>query len=116
MTAIQPRFKLPPFHRIIRLFQNRFKLRAARHGKGIVKLKRDELCDIRRIEVRVDRIGIPLVPPPSHPFNPLLALRLSSLPMADETRRELITRLFDATWAVGSGVTDPMRLAEIATA
>jgi hypothetical protein len=52
MTAIQPRFKLPPFHRIIRLFQNRFKLRAARHGKGIVKLKRDELCDIRRIEVR----------------------------------------------------------------
>ncbi len=59
-------------------------------------------------------LGIPLLPPPSHPFNPLLALRLSSLPMPAPTRRTLVGKLFGATWAGGPGVTDPARLAEIA--
>jgi hypothetical protein len=35
VTAIQPGFKLPTFHRIIRLFQNRLKLHAAGYGKRI---------------------------------------------------------------------------------
>ena len=34
MTAIQPRFHVPALGRIIRLFQDGFKLRAARDGKG----------------------------------------------------------------------------------
>ena len=52
MTAIQPCFKPPAFHGIIRLFQNRFKLRETRDRKGSVKLKRNELCHVGRIEVR----------------------------------------------------------------
>lgn len=60
------------------------------------------------------RLGLPLSPPPSHPFNPLLALRVSSLPMADETRRALIDRLFAATWSGGPGVEDPAVVARLA--
>ena len=62
------------------------------------------------------RRGIPLSPPPSHPFNPLLALRVSSLPMPEERQRELIDGLFRAVWAGGGGVTDPEQVAAIAGA
>jgi len=52
MTAIQPGFEFPALRGIIRLFQNGFILRAARHWKGIIELKRDELRHARRVEVR----------------------------------------------------------------
>lgn len=59
------------------------------------------------------RLGIPLEPPPSHPFNPLLALRVASLPMPEETRRRVIDGLFRAVWAEGTGVTDPAQVARV---
>lgn len=46
----------------------------------------------------------PLRPPPSHPFNPLLALRASGLPMSDDERRRFIDALYAATWATGRGI------------
>ncbi len=51
-------------------------------------------------------LGIPLVPPASHPFNPLLALRLSSVEMEAKERRKLVATLFDATWGRGLDVSD----------
>lgn len=56
--------------------------------------------------------GIDLRPPPRHPFNPLLALRVTGLAMPEATRRTLIDRLFDAVWAGGRGVEDPAVVAE----
>jgi len=61
-------------------------------------------------------LGVPLEPPPAHPFNPLLALRVSSLPMPAPTRRRLIDGLYAATWGGGGGVTDPDAVSRIATA
>ena len=55
---------------------------------------------------KASQLGIQLRPPPKHPFNPLLALRVSGLDMPEDKRRKLITRLFDATWGEGLGVTD----------
>jgi 2-hydroxychromene-2-carboxylate isomerase len=52
-------------------------------------------------------LDLPLAPPPSHPFNPLLALRVASVPMADDVRDALITGLFEAVWAGGGGVETP---------
>jgi 2-hydroxychromene-2-carboxylate isomerase len=60
------------------------------------------------------RLGVPLAPPPAHPFNPLLALRVSSLPMAADRRRALIDALYAATWGDGPGVTDPAAVARLA--
>ena len=48
--------------------------------------------------------GVPFAPPPAHPFKPLLALRVTSLPMPAEARRALCNRLFAATWGGGRGV------------
>jgi 2-hydroxychromene-2-carboxylate isomerase len=61
------------------------------------------------------RLGVALTPPPAHPFNPLLALRVASLPMDEPTRRALITALYRETWGGGRGVTDARVVAEVAT-
>lgn len=53
------------------------------------------------------KLGLPLRPPPTHPFNPLLALRITSAVQDPATRRQVAARFFDATWATGEGVTDP---------
>lgn len=50
--------------------------------------------------------GVPIAPPPVHPFNPLLALRAASLPLPPATRRALIDGLYAATWGRGEGVTE----------
>ncbi len=58
----------------------------------------------------------PLVPPPSHPFNPLVALRAAGLPMDEAARFELVSALYRATWAGGGGIEGEARVAEVATA
>jgi 2-hydroxychromene-2-carboxylate isomerase len=42
-------------------------------------------------------LGVPIAPPPTHPFNPLLALRTVLVAPA-ERQRALIDALFAATW------------------
>lgn len=59
------------------------------------------------------RLGLPFAPPPAHPFNPLLALRVASLPQATDA---LITALFQEVWAGGRGVTEPEVVAAVAAA
>jgi 2-hydroxychromene-2-carboxylate isomerase len=52
------------------------------------------------------RLGIALNPPAFHPFNPLLALRVTSLPLAAPTRRALVDALFQAVWVRGLHVSE----------
>ncbi len=59
-------------------------------------------------------LDIPLAPPPAHPFRPLLSLRVASLEMEPDTRRQLIDALFASTWAGGPGVEDPDVVGRIA--
>ncbi|HKE13971.1 MAG TPA: 2-hydroxychromene-2-carboxylate isomerase [Kofleriaceae bacterium] len=85
------------------------------HGhKGPAEIPPKRLYTFKHVLRLASRFGIPLSPPPSHPFNPLLALRVSSLPMPDETRRALVDRLYAATWAGGPGVEDPATVARLA--
>src|SRR5262249_9627785 len=50
------------------------------------------------------RLRVPFAPPPAHPFNPLLALRVSSLDLEPVRRRALVDALFAAAWGGGNGV------------
>lgn len=50
---------------------------------------------------------VPLNPPAFMPFNPLLALRMSLLPLEAVERRALIDALFQAVWVRGLHVGDP---------
>jgi 2-hydroxychromene-2-carboxylate isomerase len=44
-------------------------------------------------------LGVPYAPPASHPFNPLLALRIASLDGSAEEKRARIDALYTAAWA-----------------
>jgi len=52
-------------------------------------------------------LHVPFHRPAFHPFNPLLALRVSSLPLPAEDRWRLIDALFRAVWARGLHVSEP---------
>ena len=60
-------------------------------------------------------LGLPLNPPRHHPWNPLLSLRISSLPLPDEQRRALIDALFQAVWVRGLHVSEPAAVAAVAS-
>ena len=59
-------------------------------------------------------LGVPLHPPAHHPFNPLLSLRASGLPLPDAPRSALVTALFTAVWARGLHVSEPDVVAAVA--
>jgi 2-hydroxychromene-2-carboxylate isomerase len=97
---------------------------AARHGRGVraipvlfaallghsgtlgpaeIPLKRAYLYkDTKRLAAS---FGVPFAPPPTHPFNPLLALRIAGV---DE---RTIGPLYNAAWAGGGGIDSPERVA-----
>jgi 2-hydroxychromene-2-carboxylate isomerase len=74
--------------------------------KGPAEIPRKKLYMMKDCMRTAARLGVPFGPPPSHPFNPLLALRVASLPMANATRRALVDGLFQDAWGgSGRGVT-----------
>jgi 2-hydroxychromene-2-carboxylate isomerase len=60
------------------------------------------------------RLGVPLNQPAFHPFNPLLALRVSSLALEDSQRSALIDALFRAVWVEGLHVSEPAVVERVA--
>jgi 2-hydroxychromene-2-carboxylate isomerase len=60
-------------------------------------------------------LGIPLNPPVFHPFNPLLALRVSSLPLEAGSRRALVGGLLEAVWVRGLHVSEPAVVERVAS-
>jgi 2-hydroxychromene-2-carboxylate isomerase len=52
-------------------------------------------------------LGIPLNRPAFLPFNPLVALRASILPLGEQVQRAVIDALFEAVWVRGLHVSEP---------
>ncbi len=85
------------------------------HGQlGPAEVPPKALWMNRNIHRKAALLGMLLRPPASHPFNPLLALRISSIEMVEPTRKKLIGGLFRAVWSEGADVTDPKVVAAIA--
>lgn len=61
-------------------------------------------------------LGVPLRPPVHHPFNPLLALRASSLPLEASRRTALVEGLFRAVWVDVLHVSEPDVVVRVADA
>lgn len=60
-------------------------------------------------------LGVPFGPPPHHPFNPLLALRVVSAPMDATARRALIDRIYAGVWSgEGANAEDEETIARFA--
>ena len=58
-------------------------------------------------------LGVPLSPPATHPFNPLLALRVTAADVPASDRRALVDAVYRAAWASSIDVTDPERVARL---
>ena len=52
-------------------------------------------------------LGVPISAPAFHPFNPLLALRVSALPLDAATRDAVVGALWQAVWVRGLHVSEP---------
>jgi 2-hydroxychromene-2-carboxylate isomerase len=76
------------------------------HGqKGPAEIPAKRVYTFKDAYRKAHKHGLPpLVPPPHHPFNPLLALRVASLPMPEDDRRRVVDALYAATWRDGTGV------------
>jgi 2-hydroxychromene-2-carboxylate isomerase len=71
---------------------------------------------IKDVLRKAARLGVTLLPPVAHPFNPLLALRVASLPMDEPTRNRVVDGLFRAVWVETRDVMDPAVVADVASA
>jgi 2-hydroxychromene-2-carboxylate isomerase len=69
---------------------------------------------IRDVLRKAARLGVKMAPPASHPFNPLLPLRLVSQPLDDDLRMRLIDRLFRAAWCESRPLEDAAVVADLA--
>ncbi len=76
--------------------------------KGPAEIPPKRLYVFKDVVRRAHAYGVPLQPPPSHPFNPLLALRVTEAAPADRTA-EVVDTLFAHTWgdAQPRGVDQP---------
>jgi 2-hydroxychromene-2-carboxylate isomerase len=71
------------------------------------------MLDVAR---KARRLGLPIAPPKTHPFPPLLALRVTHAAPAGEPKRKLIDGLFRAAWGESRDVSDPAEVSRIAGA
>jgi 2-hydroxychromene-2-carboxylate isomerase len=62
---------------------------------------------LRNVLRKARRHGIPIAPPASHPFNPLLALRATCALDDEAARMRVVERVFRATWAESRAVNEP---------
>ena len=62
---------------------------------------------IKDVARKAHGFGVPIDAPFAHPFNPLLALRIASLPMTDVEQTKVIDVLYRATWVQRADVTQP---------
>jgi 2-hydroxychromene-2-carboxylate isomerase len=74
---------------------------------GPAEIRGKNLWMLRDVLRKSQQYGIPLAPPASHPFNPLLSLRVTCTDMEDDQRRRLVTTLFEAAWVHSEDLSDP---------
>ncbi len=74
--------------------------------KGPAEIPPKKTYVFKDVVRRAHRLGVPIAPPPGHPFNPLLGLRVTSA-APKEHQFAVIDALYRATWVDGRGITDP---------
>jgi len=81
-------------------------------GPAEIPAKRQYLFkDVAR---KAHRLGVSSVtPPPAHPFNPIHALRVASLPQAPEERERIIDALYRAAWTERRAIDAPDAVAGV---
>lgn len=85
----------------------------AQRGPAEIPSKRAYIMrDVARIAAR---LGFPFEGPPSHPFNPLRALRMCTAVEHAVDRERLALALMNAAWSSGKDITDETTLGDVAS-
>lgn len=79
--------------------------------RGPAEIPPKRVYTFKHVVRLADDYGIPIAPPPGHPFNPLLALRVATAALGTPEVRAVIDALFAAVWGGGPGSEDPAKLA-----
>ena len=79
-------------------------------NKGPAEVAPKRVYMYRQVNWLSGRLGIPFKMPPSHPFNPLHALRLV---IAAGPTRQNVETAFDMIWKEGRDLQDPKQVAEL---
>lgn len=88
----------------------------AAHGqRGPAEIPAKNAWMIRDVLRKAARLGLPLAPPATHPYNPLLALRVASQPLEAAARERVVDRLFRAAWCESRPLEDPRVVAALLT-
>ena len=77
-------------------------------GPAEIRLKKQHTFLLTRW--RAHKLGLPFNPPPRHPFNPLLLLRLA---LALKSDRNVVGKIFDHVWAKGGDGQDVDAIIEL---
>lgn len=81
------------------------------HGhRGPAEIAPKRVYTFKHVVRLADELGIAIEPPPHHPFNPLLALRVVTAARGRSDRRSVIDAVFDAVWGGGPGAEDARTL------
>ena len=89
-------------------------LLAAHSNKGPAELPAKRAYTMRDVLRIAAQLGVPVKGPPTHPFNPLRALRMCIALDDASVRRRFGLVLMDAAWEHGLDLTDDAVLADIA--
>ena len=89
-------------------------LLAAHGSKGPAEIPAKRAYTMRDVLRIATRLGIPMIGPPTHPFNPLRALRMCIAVTDRAGRRQFGTALLDAAWERGLDLTDDRVLIALA--
>ncbi len=81
-------------------------------GPAEIPAKRDWM--LQNILRKCALLDVPMAPPLHHPFDPLLALRTTSLDLDDDKRWQLIDQVFKAVWVRQLHVSDPQVMIQLA--
>lgn len=89
-------------------------LLAAHGNKGPAEMPAKRAYTMRDVLRQAARLGVPAKGPPTHPFNPLRALRMCIALDDAADRRRFGTALMDAAWEHGLDLSDDAVLTRIA--
>lgn len=89
-------------------------LLAAHGNKGPAELPAKRAYTMRDVMRCASALGLPMKGPPTHPFNPLRALRMCAALDDRDERRQFALGLFEAVWERGLDLTDDTVLAQVA--
>lgn len=73
-------------------------LLSANGQKGPAEIPNKRVYMFKDVLRTAHALELPIAPPPSHPFNPLLALRAASQPLERDLRERFIAGLWRAAW------------------